>query len=107
LRENPSSPVRARGSARASRGFSPRNGAKVTIVARHRAESEAAAQELGGDASAAIADVTNLAELEKMAKSAARRNGGIDVLGANAGIFPQARIEDMSPEQWDAVLATN
>jgi hypothetical protein len=84
-----------------------RNGAKVTIVARHHAESKAAAKELGGDASAAIADVTNLAELEKMAKSAARRNGGIDVLCANAGIFPQARIEDMSPEQWDAVLATN
>jgi len=84
-----------------------RNGAKVTIVARHRAEAEAAPKELGGDARAAIADVTNLAELEKMAKSAARRNGGIDVLCANAGIFPQARIEDMSPEQWDAVLATN
>ena len=73
----------------------------------HRAEAKAAAKELGGDASDAIADVTNLAELEKMAKSAARRNGGIDVLCANAGIFPQARIEDMSPEQWDAVLATN
>jgi 3-oxoacyl-[acyl-carrier protein] reductase len=84
-----------------------RNGAKVTIVARHRAEAKAAAKELGGDASAGIADVTNLAELEKMAKSAARRNGGIDVLCANAGIFPQARIEDMSPEQWNAVLATN
>ena len=84
-----------------------RNGAKVTIVARRLAESKAAAKELGGDASAAIADVTNLAELEKMARSAARRNGGIDVLCANAGIFPQARIEDMSPEQWDAVLATN
>jgi 3-oxoacyl-[acyl-carrier protein] reductase len=84
-----------------------RNGAKVTIVARHRAEAKAAVKEIGGDASAAIADVTNLAELEKMAKSAARRNGGIDVLCANAGIFPQARIEDMSPEQWDAVLATN
>ena len=39
--------------------------------------------------------------------SAARRNGGIDVLCANAGIYPQARIEDMSPEQWDAVLDTN
>ena len=84
-----------------------RNGAKVTIVARHRAEAKAAAKELGGDASAAIADVTNLAELEEMAKSAARRNGGIDVLCANAGSFPQARIEDMLPEQWDAVLATN
>ena len=84
-----------------------KNGAKVTIVARHQAEAKAAAKALGNDASAAIADVTNLAELERMAESAARRNGGIDVLCANAGIYPQARIEDMSPEQWDAVLATN
>ena len=98
--------MRARASARASRGSSPGT-ARITIVARHHAEAKAAAKELGGDASAATADVTNLAELEKMAKSAARRNGGIDVLCANAGIFPQARIEDMSPEQWDAVLATN
>jgi 3-oxoacyl-[acyl-carrier protein] reductase len=80
---------------------------EVTIVARHGAESKAAAEELGGDVSAAVADVTNLAELEEMAMSVARRNGGIDVLCANAGIFPQVRIEDMSPEQWDAVLATN
>jgi len=36
---------------------------KVTIVARHRAEAKAAAKELGGDASAGIADVTNLSEI--------------------------------------------
>src|SRR3954462_5376866 len=78
-----------------------RNGAKITIVARHLAEADAVAKELGGDASAATANVTNLAELEEMAKSAAQRNGGIDVLCANAGIFPQASIEDMTPEQWD------
>jgi 3-oxoacyl-[acyl-carrier protein] reductase len=52
-----------------------RNGAKVTIVARHRAEAKAAAKELGGDASAAIADVTNLAELEKPMPGSFRRRG--------------------------------
>ena len=34
-----------------------------------------------------------------MAKTAAERHSGIDILCANAGIFPQAKIEDMSPEQ--------
>jgi 3-oxoacyl-[acyl-carrier protein] reductase len=29
------------------------------------------------------------------------------VLCANAGIFPQAKIEDMSPENWDEVMDTN
>ena len=67
-------------------------------------QAEATAKELGNGASAFAADVTKLADLEAMAKTAAERHGGIDILCANAGIFPQARIEDMSPEQWDEVL---
>ena len=84
-----------------------KNGAKVLVVARHADQAEACAKELGNAASAFAADVTKLADLENMAKTAANLNGGIDVLCANAGIFPQARIEDMTPEQWDEVLATN
>ena len=64
-------------------------------------------KEIGNGASAFAADVTKLADMEAMAKAAAERHGGIDVLCANAGIFPQAKIEDMSPEQWDEVLDTN
>ena len=33
--------------------------------------------------------------------------GNIDVLCANAGIFPQARLEDMTEAQWDEVSNTN
>ena len=84
-----------------------KNGAKVLVVARHANEAEACAKEIGGGASAFAADVTRLSDLDAMAKDAADRNGGIDILCANAGIFPQAKIEDMSPEQWDEVLATN
>ncbi len=83
------------------------NGAKVMVVARHADQAEATAEEIGGGASAFAADVTDLASLEKMAATAAERNGGIDILCANAGIFPQAKIEEMSPEQWDEVLGTN
>ena len=50
---------------------------------------------------AAAADVTQLADMEAMAKASVERHGGPDVLCANAGIFPQARIEEMSPESWD------
>jgi 3-oxoacyl-[acyl-carrier protein] reductase len=83
------------------------NGAKVLVVARHAAEAEASAKQIGGGASFWAADVTKLPDLEAMAKTAAEHHGGIDILCANAGIFPQAKIEDMSPEQWDEVLATN
>jgi 3-oxoacyl-[acyl-carrier protein] reductase len=84
-----------------------RSGAKVLVVARHGDQAEAAAKEIGNGASAFAADVTKLDELEAMAKAAAERNGGIDVLCANAGVFPQAKIEDLAPEQWDEVLGTN
>ncbi len=82
-------------------------GAKVLVVARNLGPAEATAKEIGSGASAFAADVTKLADMEAMAKTAAERNGGIDVLCANAGIFPQAKIEDMSPDEWDAVMATN
>ena len=84
-----------------------RQGAKVLVVARHADQAEACARELGGTASAFAADVTKLDDMEAMAKAAAERHGGIDVLCANAGIFPQAKIEELSAEQWDHVLGTN
>jgi 3-oxoacyl-[acyl-carrier protein] reductase len=87
-----------------------RNGAKVLIVSRHQSEAEASAAELnkaGGQTAAFSADVTKLADMQAMAEKAADAFGGIDVLCANAGIFPQSRIEDLSPEEWDSVMATN
>ena len=88
-------------------GVFAKNGAKVLVVARHADQAEATAKELGNSASAFAADVTKLPDMEAMAKAASDRNGGIDVLCANAGAFPQARLEDMTPEQWDEVLGTN
>lgn len=87
-----------------------RNGAKVLVVARTVADAEAAAEEIGregGTASAFSADVTNLADMEAMADAARSRHGGLDVLCANAGIFPQGRIEELAPEDWDHVLGAN
>jgi 3-oxoacyl-[acyl-carrier protein] reductase len=95
-----------KGIARVFAGF----GAKVLIAARNLKEAEAAAQELskaGGAASAFAADVTKLADMQALAKAAVDRHGGLDVLCANAGIFPQAKIEEMSPEGWDEVMNTN
>ena len=84
--------------------------AKVLIVARQVKDAEAAAAELskgGAPVSALAADVTKLSDMEGTAKAAVDRHGGLDVLCANAGIFPQAKIEEMSPESWDEVMSTN
>jgi 3-oxoacyl-[acyl-carrier protein] reductase len=83
------------------------HGAKVLIASRHLEDAEAAAQEVstgGATVGAFAADVTRLADTEAMAKAAADRHGGLDVLCANAGIFPQTTIEAMSLESWYDVL---
>lgn len=87
-----------------------RNGAKVLVVSRNLAEAEACAEEIvrdGGTAKGFAADVTRMDDMQMMAEAAATAFGGIDVLCANAGIFPQGRIEELSPEDWDLVLDAN
>ena len=82
-------------------------GARVTVVSRHLEEGKRAATEIGHGARAVTGDVTDLASMEKAAKAAAEAFGGIDILCANAGIFPQVKIEDLTPAQWDEVANTN
>lgn len=82
-------------------------GAKVVIMARHLDQAENAAQELGYGVFGIAGDVTSAASLEAVFATVAERNGGIDVLCANAGIFPPARLEEMTEDQWDLVVDTN
>ncbi|MCX7344541.1 MAG: 3-oxoacyl-ACP reductase FabG [Alphaproteobacteria bacterium] len=82
-------------------------GARVAIVARHADQAEAAAKEIGHGAFGIAGDVTSMASMEKVMKTVADKNGGLDVLCANAGIFPPAKLEEMTSEQWDEVVDTN
>ena len=82
-------------------------GAKVAILARHGDQAEATAKEIGHGALGVAGNVTSLASLEAAMKIVAAKNGGLDVLCANAGIFPPAKLEEMSVEQWDEVIDTN
>src|SRR3954452_14805910 len=82
-------------------------GAKVLIVARTRADAKATAAELGHGASGFAADVTQPADMAAMAAAAVQRHGGIEILCANAGIFPMAKLADMTPDDWDQVMGTN
>ncbi len=82
-------------------------GAKVAILSRHADQAEAAAREIGHGAFGLSGDVTSLASMEKAMQDVSARNGGLDVLCANAGIFPPARLEEMTSEQWDEVNDTN
>ncbi len=85
-------------------------GAKVLVVSRTLAEAEATADEFkraGGTAKGFAADIADPGSNQMMAEAAVAAFGGLDVLCANAGIFPQAKIEDLSAEDWDHVMSTN
>src|SRR6185312_6064274 len=87
-----------------------KNGGKVVVVSRHLDEAEATAEEFrraGGTAKGVAADVTKMGDMQVLADTAASTFGGIDILCANAGIFPQVKIEELLPEDWDFVSATN
>jgi 3-oxoacyl-[acyl-carrier protein] reductase len=84
-----------------------RHGARVFVVSRNIAEATACASELGGEAVGYAADISTWDGAQAMAAAAAEHFGGIDILCANAGIFPQTKIEQMDPEEWDSVMTTN
>jgi 3-oxoacyl-[acyl-carrier protein] reductase len=80
-------------------------GANLVVVGRGAEAGEAAAAELGGGY--VQADVGVAADCERMAAETLERHGGIDVLCANAGVFPDAKLEDMTEADIDAIFATN
>jgi 3-oxoacyl-[acyl-carrier protein] reductase len=82
-------------------------GAKVAIISRHGGQAEAAAREIDHRAFGISGDVTSLESMESAFRAIAEKHGGIDVLCANAGIFPPAKLEEMTSAQWDEVVDTN
>ena len=83
-----------------------RAGARVLVTGRDRATAEAAVAEIGADGYV-LTDVARKADCQRLADVAGERLGGIDVLCANAGIFPEGRLEDLTEEDLDQVFGTN
>ena len=55
-----------------------------------------------------VADVANLADVDRLFEDVARQMDGLDVLVNNAGIAgPTARVEDMDPAEWDRCIAVD
>jgi 3-oxoacyl-[acyl-carrier protein] reductase len=85
-------------------------GARVTVVARTEASAMGTVEEIvraGGTAMAVAADVTRRDQVDAAVAASVKKFGGLDVLCANAGIFPSAGLEEMTEDQWDEVMDTN
>lgn len=89
-----------------------RTGASVVICARDRGRLADAVQRLkknapGARVSGEAADVSQSREVTKLFEFADRELGGLDILVNNAGIGLFHAVGELSPEDWDRVIATN
>jgi 3-oxoacyl-[acyl-carrier protein] reductase len=88
-----------------------REGINVAISARHEeevAQTVADLNEMGeGRATGAVCDVRDYDEVKALIEHTIAEFGGVDVLVNNAGIGKFGRVDEMSPEDFRAVIETN
>jgi meso-butanediol dehydrogenase / (S,S)-butanediol dehydrogenase / diacetyl reductase len=82
-------------------------GARVCVLDRDEKACEHVKQELPGLGEAIIADVTDLMQVEAAFAEAIRLMDGIDVVVNNAGISIRHKFLDITPEEWERVIAVN
>lgn len=85
-------------------------GANLTLGARDAATLASAAIDLAQEGVAvatASVDVARREDCARLAQTACERFGGIDILCANAGVFPSSRLADMTEGEVDYVLGCN
>jgi 3-oxoacyl-[acyl-carrier protein] reductase len=88
-----------------------RAGANVLVAARDEGTLKSAADDLraesGGRIETVVADVAKVADCRLIADTAVERFGGIDVLCANAGIFPEKPLAELTEADVDEVFGCN
>lgn len=85
-------------------------GARVVVAARTEAEIEAVAAEIeesGARGWAVPCDVTGEESVRALARAAADRLDGVDVLVNGAGVASSSPLSEVSLEEWERVLRVN
>ena len=82
-------------------------GAHVAISGRSQKTLDEAAKELGKDALVLQADVSKLADADKLFSAVEKRFGKIDVLFVNAGVAKFVPIDQVSEEHYDEIFDIN
>jgi NAD(P)-dependent dehydrogenase (short-subunit alcohol dehydrogenase family) len=82
-------------------------GAHVFITGRRDVELAAAARELGKGATAVRADVSNLADLDRLFAQIKRDKGKLDVVFANAGVAKYAALGTITEELYHSIFDIN
>ena len=82
-------------------------GSPVVVLDRDAGARETIRQHLPKLAGTIDADVSNLLQVQTAFAEAVRLMGGVDVLINNAGISIRHNFLDITPEEWDKVMAVN
>ncbi|HSX03577.1 MAG TPA: SDR family oxidoreductase [Rhabdochlamydiaceae bacterium] len=100
----------SRGIGRSIADLFAKEGAKLLLASRDELLLNKVKEEIQSSCNEVMvikADVSNQTDMEKMAQKALAKWGRIDVLCHNAGIYPQARLENMSLSEWQKVIDVN
>ena len=87
-----------------------REGARVVVSDVDATSAHGTARRIvdaGGEAVGLHADVTSATDAERLTQVAVERFGGLDVLVNNAGIASSGTVCEVTPQEWDRVLAIN
>jgi NAD(P)-dependent dehydrogenase (short-subunit alcohol dehydrogenase family) len=82
-------------------------GARVAISGRDQKTLDEAVKTIGGDTLAVKADVTKVADIDKLFAQVAAKFGKIDALFANAGIAKFATVGDSTEQMFDETFDIN
>ena len=82
-------------------------GSRVCILDRGVKTAEEIKDQIPGLAGSVVADVSDLAQVKSAFAQAGQVMGGVDILINNAGISVRHKFLDITPEEWDRVIAVN
>lgn len=82
-------------------------GATVYIAGRRLAELEAAVAKLGGRAKAVQTDIACAESLDRLFATVQSKEGGLDILVANAGVIASSAISDVTQQHFDQMFDIN
>lgn len=84
-----------------------REGSQVVVLDRDEARFPALQREVPGLAGSVAADISSSDELRRAFVEIDELIGGVDVVVANAGVSFRTPFDEISDEQWAAVVGTN
>ena len=82
-------------------------GAKVAVVGRDQARSDAAAQHIGNGALGFACDIADVAQVNALIENVEKAFGSLDILVNNAGLTRDNILLRLKDDDWDAVINAN